>query len=389
MPWQSGKTPPLIPISDPGSPFIRAPLEQLAPNPDHPRDDWENIDEDLQALAQSLESSQITPLICTLVSEDETEYAAGARFRVRDGHRRFRAAQYVGLGELNIVIYAGRDGQPVDGVELACLWAVTGVSVKQPTPLQVLRAIVIIRNEWSRQDTIGGTPSRPLTRRAVAHRLGVSPSTAHRSLVVAEEPRSIVEAVLAEKVQIGAVLALIEHISSREQRTELVADICRRNDERRVEGQEEFSIAEIVELATSSESLGSVLPRESSGHQWTEDRADGLLEPDSSLDEHVSGGSIPQEVASDEEVVSDAALYGPTPRARKNPPSLPPLAIFLLYKRDPEPQAISRAIALAQDLDTVSEELSRVASLRMREPVQRLRGLIQEIATLLEASESI
>lgn len=155
--------------------FFHCPIEAIEPNPNQPRQRFE--EQDLQELAESIkEKGVLTPL---LVSRD------GRGYRLIAGERRWRAAQKAGLRRVPVVV---RETTPAESLELALI---ENIHRSDLNPIE--EALAYSRLLEGSQDT----------QDALAKRLGKDRSTITNMLRLLRLPRLIQEDLLENRLTMG------------------------------------------------------------------------------------------------------------------------------------------------------------------------------------------
>jgi ParB family chromosome partitioning protein len=184
MPPPRPEPPPPAP-SPPEAPGLRRlAIEQLAPNPDQPRQDFGR--ERLEGLAASIAAHGIVqPIIVTPPEDQDGQYVIVA------GERRWRAAQIAGLHDVPVVV---RDTPAQDRLEVA---VIENLQRQDLNPIEEAHAF---------QQLID---LRDYTQEQLAGRLGKDRSTVANALRLLRLPDKVQELLRANKLQMGHARALL------------------------------------------------------------------------------------------------------------------------------------------------------------------------------------
>jgi ParB family chromosome partitioning protein len=157
------------------SEFFHCPIEAIEPNPQQPRQRFN--EQEIEELAQSIrEKGVLTPL---LVSKAERGY------RLIAGERRWRAAQKAGLKRVPVVI---RESTPTESLELALI---ENIHRSDLNPLEEATAY----SRWL-EDT-------NTTQETLAKRIGKDRSTITNMLRLLRLPRAIQEDLIENRLSMG------------------------------------------------------------------------------------------------------------------------------------------------------------------------------------------
>jgi ParB family chromosome partitioning protein len=166
-----------------GAGFADADIESIQPNPNQPRDRFD--DDDLRALSESIrEHGVLQPLLVTEVGT--------GRYRILAGERRWRAARAAGLGRVPVVIR-----EQVGEAEALELALVENLQRRDLTPMEEARAYENLRTE------------RGLSQAAIAKRVGFDRSTIANALRLLKLPQHVQQLVENGQLSAGHARALL------------------------------------------------------------------------------------------------------------------------------------------------------------------------------------
>lgn len=202
--------------ADSGPRLLRIAIDKIRPNPQQPRDHFD--DAAIDAIAGSLaEHGVLQPIVVRAVGEG---------FELIAGERRWRAAQRAGLDAMPALV---RDASPRESLELALIENVQRQDLNAVEEAQAYRLLV---------DEMG------MSQEQVAQRVGRDRSTVSNYLRLLNLPTDIQEMVSRDQLSMGharALLALPDEGSQRRLAQEVVAgDLSVRQTEsraRRPEGK--------------------------------------------------------------------------------------------------------------------------------------------------------
>ncbi len=174
------------------------PVERLVPNPDQPRQHF-----DQQALQQLADSIKLYGIIQPLVATpgDKGEYDIVA------GERRWRAAQLAGIKKLPVVI---RTSKELERLEIAIVENVQRVDL---SPLEQAVSIERLRQQFN------------MTYEEIAGRLGKAVSTVNNIVRLLQLPEQARKALHEKKISEGHARAILSLKDHAEKQAELLANI--------------------------------------------------------------------------------------------------------------------------------------------------------------------
>jgi ParB family chromosome partitioning protein len=232
---------PARPAEDaPGPKLLRIAIDRIRPNPQQPRDHFD--DAAIDAIAGSLaEHGVLQPIVVRAVGEG---------FELIAGERRWRAAQRAGLEAMPALV---RDATPRESLELALIENVQRQDLNAVEEAQAYRLLV---------DDMG------LSQEQVAERVGRDRSTVANYLRLLNLPVDIQEMVSRDQLSMGharALLALPDEASQRRLAQEVVArELSVRQTESRARGVEKSgkkkqNRGKDPDVAAAEERLGRAL----------------------------------------------------------------------------------------------------------------------------------
>jgi ParB family chromosome partitioning protein len=184
------------------------PIEDIAPNPDQPRQALGDLDE---LTASIREQGILEPLLVRRV---------GTRYQIIAGERRYRAAVEAGLGELPCVV---RETSDAGMMELAL---VENMQRKDLTPFEEADGLTVLAEKYG------------YTHESLAEKLGKSRSTITESLSLAAMPEDVRQLCRRADIQSKSVLLQVVRQCDREKMITLVERLGRegatRTDARRL-----------------------------------------------------------------------------------------------------------------------------------------------------------
>lgn len=229
-------------LSDIVSQELMVPLAHLVPNPRHPRNDWGQPSDELDALAEHLTAvGPLVPITCTPDQHDAT-----GPLHIVKGHRHFAAARLAAarraqLDEVKVHLLTHADGRPLSSYEQLTYWLITTHAGKKPSDDQTTVALVL----WLQE--------RKPAQREIAQCLRVALGTVNRAIQITEELEPIVVAVTSHRLQLDAALRLRDVMPDPPRRVVFVASVLRRNAERRDQSQVPLTVKQILDLACSEQ----------------------------------------------------------------------------------------------------------------------------------------
>jgi ParB family chromosome partitioning protein len=173
------------------------PIEDIAPNPDQPRQALGDLDE---LTASIREKGVLEPLLVRRI---------GTRFQIIAGERRYRAAVEAGLGELPCVV---KDASDAEMMELAL---VENLQRKDLTPFEEADGLRVLADKYG------------YTHEAMAEKLGKSRSTITESLSLAAMPEDVRQLCRRADIQSKSILLQIVRQVDREKMLALVERLGR------------------------------------------------------------------------------------------------------------------------------------------------------------------
>lgn len=189
------------------------PIEDIAPNPDQPRQALGDLDE---LTASIREKGILEPLLVRQV---------GSRFQIIAGERRYRAAVEAGLAELPCVV---RDTSDAEMMELAL---VENLQRKDLTPFEEADGLKVLADRFG------------YTHESLAEKLGKSRSTVTEALSLAAMPEDVRQVCRRADIQSKSVLLQIVRQGDRDKMISLVDRLGRegatRTDARRLASKPE------------------------------------------------------------------------------------------------------------------------------------------------------
>lgn len=168
------------------------PIEDIAPNPDQPRQALGDLDE---LTASIREKGILEPLLVRRV---------GTRFQIIAGERRYRAAVEAGLGELPCVV---RETSDAEMMELAL---VENMQRKDLTPFEEADGLQVLAGKYG------------YTHEAMAEKIGKSRSTITEALSLAAMPEDVRQVCRRADIQSKSILLQIVRQGDREKMLALV-----------------------------------------------------------------------------------------------------------------------------------------------------------------------
>ncbi len=169
-------------IEEGGEKIINLPLEQIEPNPYQPRKEFAHQAQE-EIINSIREHGIIEPLILTP--------GLNNKFQIIAGERRFRAAKFLGLKTVPIII---RKASEIEKLELSLL---ENLQRKDLNPLEKARAYQRLIDEFN------------LTEEEVAKKIGKARSTVSNALRLLSLPLLVQKAIEEEKISEGHAKALL------------------------------------------------------------------------------------------------------------------------------------------------------------------------------------
>jgi len=169
-------------IEEGGEKIINLPLEQIEPNPYQPRKEFAHQAQE-EIINSIREHGIIEPLILTP--------GLNNKFQIIAGERRFRAAKFLGLKTVPVII---RKASEIEKLELSLL---ENLQRKDLNPLEKARAYQRLIDEFN------------LTEEEVAKKIGKARSTVSNALRLLSLPLLVQKAIEEEKISEGHAKALL------------------------------------------------------------------------------------------------------------------------------------------------------------------------------------
>jgi ParB family chromosome partitioning protein len=173
------------------------PIEDIAPNPDQPRQALGDLDE---LTASIREKGILEPLIVRRV---------GTRYEIIAGERRYRAAVEAGLGEVPCVV---RDASDAEMMELAL---VENLQRKDLTAFEEADGLNVLAEKYG------------YTHEAMAEKLGKSRSTITESMSLAAMPEDVRQLCRRADIQSKSVLLQVVRQGERDKMAALIERLGR------------------------------------------------------------------------------------------------------------------------------------------------------------------
>jgi ParB-like nuclease domain len=218
-------------------------LSTILPNPQHPREGWDQVDDELQLLSSSLrdqgqrEACRVTP-----IPPADPAYARGYRWLLADGHRRYVAAKRESLDLLVEVDVNEETGAPLRPLSVLSYWFMRHAGPRADTN-DLIVCLARMRKAWD-ADHEGEDDPFPSVR-DFAEAMGTSTAWAGKILQVANEPEPVVQAIATRILPIKAILLLIKEVSEPADRALLVQDLAAEQAKRTKYGQDALTVADI------------------------------------------------------------------------------------------------------------------------------------------------
>ncbi|MFQ5701029.1 MAG: ParB/RepB/Spo0J family partition protein [Acidobacteriota bacterium] len=168
--------------------FTQLPVDQVAPNPLQPRQDFGEAD--LEQLADSIRSTGVLQPILVRT--------AGRGFELIAGERRWRAARMAGLSRIPARIHRVEEGESLQ------LALIENIQRRQLNPLEEARAFSDLMHRHG------------LTQEEVARKVGRSRSSIANSVRLLKLPERVRSLILQRKITAGHAKALLSLSSEKE-----------------------------------------------------------------------------------------------------------------------------------------------------------------------------
>jgi ParB-like chromosome segregation protein Spo0J len=220
--------------------------DEVAPNPFHPRDDWDVEHEDLRRLANSMGMiGQKSPCTVTLVDPIRFPDLAtqGLRYMLIDGHRRYAAARLEGL-PLQVVIRTHSGDKPLGPVEALLHWLGVHSGQKRPTRFQILVCLARIRIGWEEETG----EDFPGSVRILARLTGSSASTVSRLSRILDGPVEVCKAFADQLIPEKMALLILYEIDDLGEQVAMVRRIIAENKAWETSGSGRLTVEEVRQM---------------------------------------------------------------------------------------------------------------------------------------------
>lgn len=155
-----------------GTPTVLIDVDRIEPHPDNPRDDFDDDDTELLALAESLKSVRLINAVHLEEIDHESE-----RYRIIAGERRWRAAKLAGWQTIPAMVCR------MDRAAAVRLMVDENLKRKDLNPIEEARAIRLLMSS-------GGVDGGELTREEAGPLLGKHPDVLRRKLTLLKLPKN-------------------------------------------------------------------------------------------------------------------------------------------------------------------------------------------------------
>lgn len=187
-------------LIDEGEKVLSIELEVIKPNPDQPRQHFD--EEALGQLAQSIKQHGVVqPIVITPIK--------GGTYSIIAGERRWRASQIAGLKKIPALV---RSHKELEQLEIALIENVQRVDL---SPLEQAKSIERLHQQFN------------VTYEAVAKRLGKAPSTINNIVRLLQLPADAYEALAAGKISEGHARTILALKQLPDKQTELLQAIIK------------------------------------------------------------------------------------------------------------------------------------------------------------------
>lgn len=170
--------------------YFLCPIEEIGPSRDNPRQRFD--EERLEELAGSIRvQGVVQPLVVRALSAEDQKTAAGLRYVLIAGERRWRAAQRAGLRDVPVVV---KDVSAANAFELAL---VENLQREDLNPMEEAEAYRRLSEEFG------------YTQEELARRVGKERATVANALRLLKLPQKARELVIAGQLAMGHARALL------------------------------------------------------------------------------------------------------------------------------------------------------------------------------------
>lgn len=212
---------------------------EVVPNPIHPREDWDEIDESLQVLAESMRivGQRFACWVTPIDPVKEAHLAAeGIRYRIIDGHRRFAVAKRTSH-RLMVQVHAAALGGSISPVGSLPDLLDIDAGRKLLTTFEVLVAVCRIRDGWPQE--FG--EEFPESDRLLARLTGCSKSTPNRLRRILDGSSENCRDFAQKQISEGMALKILE-IDDPQEQDDAVRRILAENQARSANGKRPVTV---------------------------------------------------------------------------------------------------------------------------------------------------